>query len=372
MYLAFYLIVPTIAGHVKNIGGSDMQASLAVTLFSITSLVSRLLFGRVSDEIDKKPIMLAGVILCMLCMVLFFFTNVAGLLLVRLVHGIGWGISSVSIGAAFSDIIAPENRGEGLGYYSLTMVVSMSTAPLVAIIIMNAYGFPVILAMTLLLLASIILILKFTGISPSRGVKRHKVNMAKMLNFRDSFEKRALLPALLCFICVLPLCAVMSFIYLLGKEINMANIWVFFPGQVAIVLISRTFIGKVFDKKGHAYVIIPGAVSMGLGVFILSYARSVPALIIASLFFGFGYGATQPSLLAWAVNRSPSHRKGAATGTVLCAMDLSFTLGPVAFSMIVKNSSYSFMYRITPLLMVLFLVIFFLSIMHDKKVNSGG
>ena len=65
-----------------------------------------------------------------------------------------------------------------------------------------------------------------------------------------------------------------------------------------MVLVTRPFIGKIFDKKGHKVVIIPGAVCMGLGVLILSFANSIVTLVIASLFFGFGYGATQPSLLA--------------------------------------------------------------------------
>lgn len=77
-----------------------------------------------------------------------------------------------------------------------------------------------------------------------------------------------------------------------------------------MVLLTRPAVGKIFDKKGHVVVILPGAICMIIGLIILSYAVSVPMLLLSSLFYGVGYGAVQPSLQTWAVNRSPSNRKG--------------------------------------------------------------
>ena len=48
---------------------------------------------------------------------------------------------------------------------------------------------------------------------------------------------------------------------------------------------------------------------MIVGLVVLSYTHSIPTLIISSLLYGFGYGAVQPSLQAWAVNRSPQKEK---------------------------------------------------------------
>ena len=370
IYLAFYMIVPTIAGHTKDIGGSSLEASLAISIFSITSLAFRLISGNAADKMGKKPIAVIGIAVCIVSTISYYFVPVTGLLLMRILQGVGWGMSSAAVGAAFSDIVAPDRRGEGLGYYSLTMAVSMSLAPLVAIMIMNGPGFNIVLATSITFLIIGIPLLEMAGIS-ERGVKQDTSDKTPLVDWKNLFEKRALLPGLLCFICVITLCAIMSYIYLFGKEIKMTNIWIYFLGHVTMVLITRPFVGKIFDKKGHKVVIIPGAICMGLGVFLLSLTNSIGTLIIASLFFGFGYGATQPSLLAWAVNRSPANRKGAATGTILCSMDLSFTLGPFILSFIADKTSYAVMYRLSSVLMVLFLVIYLINIVGRKKSVIG-
>lgn len=111
-----------------------------------------------------------------------------------------------------------------------------------------------------------------------------------------------------------------------------------------MIVITRPFIGRLFDTKGHASVILPGAISMVIGLVVLSFANSIPLLVIASLFFGFGFGAVQPSLQAWAINRTAPDRKGAANGTFLSFMDLGVSLGVVILTPIISVTSYAVMY----------------------------
>lgn len=370
IYLAFYMIVATIAGHTKDIGGTSLEASLAISIFSITSLVFRLVSGNAVDTLGKKPVALAGVLIMVISTLSYVWMPVAGLLIMRVLQGVGWGMTSAAIAAAFSDMVPSDRRGEGIGYYSLTMIVSMSMAPLVAIMIMNSTGFNIIIATSIALLVIGTPFLKTSKI-PETLSKAHGLKGKKIIEWNNLFEKRALLPSFLCFILVITLCAIMSYIYLFGKEIKMTNIWIYFIGHVSMVLITRPFIGRIFDKRGHVVVIIPGAISMLLGLFILSFANSTALLVIASLLYGLGYGATQPSLMAWAVNRSPAERRGAANGTFLCSMDLSFTIGPLILSYIADRSSYAVMYRLSTIFMVIFLVIYIVSVIgiNIKKAS---
>ena len=183
-------------------------------------------------------------------------------------------------------------------------------------------------------------------------------NSIKKINLKDAFEKKAALPSLLCFLLTVTLCGIMSYIMLYGKELKLTNIWIYFMGFVAMVLVTRPVIGKIFDKKGHVVLIMPGAVSLIIGLVILSYGHSIGVILLSSLFYGLGYGAVQPSLQAWAVNRSPSNRKGAANGTFLSSMDLAYTLGSIFLSFIAEKQSYGFMYRFSAIFIVLLLVIY--------------
>ncbi|EUJ52482.1 putative drug MFS efflux protein [Listeria fleischmannii FSL S10-1203] len=96
--------------------------------------------------------------------------------------------------------------------------------------------------------------------------------------------------------------------------------------------------------KGHRFVIIPGILSMTLGLIVLSMAWNAPSLFVAALIFGLGYGMTQPALQALAVERAAPDKIGAANGTFLSGMDLGMAIGSFGLSLIATYSNYSFMY----------------------------
>lgn len=153
---------------------------------------------------------------------------------------------------------------------------------------------------------------------------------------------------------------------LYGKELNIHSIWIYFVGYISIILLTRPFVGKIFDKKGHTVIIIPGSISIIIGIILLSYASSIPMLIMASLFYGLGYGAVQPSLQAWAVNRSPENRKGAANGTFLSSMDLAYTVGSILLGSIAGYKGYAVMYRFSSIFVVLLLIIYIYKIVRSN------
>lgn len=192
------------------------------------------------------------------------------------------------------------------------------------------------------------------------------IKLKKKFSLADSFEKKAVLPSLLCFFLVITLCGIMSYIMLYGVELEITSIWIYFIGFILIILVTRPFVGKIFDNRGHAVIIIPGSISIIIGIILLSYANSIATLIMASLFYGLGYGAVQPSLQAWAVNRSPDNRKGAANGTFLSSMDLAYTVGSILLGSIAGYKGYAVMYRFSSIFVVLFLVIYIWHLVSDN------
>lgn len=69
------------------------------------------------------------------------------------------------------------------------------------------------------------------------------------------------------------------------------------------------------------------------GLIIISYTINNIVLIISSLFYGYGYGMTQPVLQTWGVNIASQHRLGAANGTFLSAVDIGVGVGASIFGM---------------------------------------
>lgn len=355
IYLAFYMLTPTLPAYAKACGGSNFEASLVVSTFSITSLIVRLFIGNIMDKIEVKPLLFLGAIILGASTLSYNWLPLDAIIVVRIVQGIGWGLASTGAAAIFSNIVPKEKRGEGMGYYSLSMIISMALSPMVAIVIMNLYSFKNIVLISIALVIMGVLFLSQVKM-PKRTFA--KSNSNKRFSLVDSFEKKAALPSLLCFFLVITLCGIMSYIMLYGQELKISSIWIYFVGFIAMVLITRPLVGKIFDERGHAVIIIPGSISLIIGLAILSYSNSIIMLILSSLFYGFGYGAVQPSLQAWAVNRSPSNRQGAANGTFLSSMDLSYTLGSILLSFIAEQKSYAVMYRFSTIFIILLLIIY--------------
>lgn len=367
IYMGFYMLVPTLPAYAKQTGGSNLEASLVVSLFSITSLLFRLLMGSVLDNAEIKPLLIVGSIILGASTLSYIWLPLTAIILVRIIQGIGWGIASTAVAAIFTNIVPEARRGEGMGYYSLSMIVSMSLAPIAAIAIMNLSSFKYISIISLTLVLIGALLVKYVVIHPGNST-HHKSK--KGFSFFNLFEKKALLPSFLCFLLTITLCGIMSYIMLYGKELKVSYIGIYFIGHVTMILLTRSIIGKIFDKRGHIVIILPGSISMIIGLILLSYANNIELLIIASLFYGLGYGAVQPSLQVWAVNRSPEYRKGAANGTFLSSMDLAFTLGSIALSFVAERNSYAFMYKFSALFILILIAVYVLYIIMNSKQEA--
>jgi len=370
VYLGFQMLVPTFPLYIYQLGGTALSASLSFSLIAISALITRSFSGNAADIIGRRPLLIMGFCFLFFLNISFFFVSTTNIILtLRLFHGIGWGIASTMLATVISDNVPSLRRGEGTGYYSLSIILATSLSAAIGIWLMRNYNFQVTLtaSTTLILIGNMFSLKTLLTASTTKkaGSKLCFSSLASSL-----FEKRAVFPSFLCFIHSIIYSGIMSFIALFGNEIQLDTIWVFFVGFVITVIISRPYAGKLFDTKGHAVIILPGTIFMIIGLLFLSYTHTIYDLIIASLCYGLGFGAVQPSLLAWAINRSPIDRLGAANGTFLSFVDLGFALGTVLLGLVAASTSYATMYRISALFMVLFIALYCSSLIKTRSVSK--
>lgn len=75
-----------------------------------------------------------------------FATTVLTIMTVRFIQGGFMGMTSVAGNTIAIDVIPSRRRGEGMGFYGLTINLAMSLSPLVAVFIYDRFGFhPVVL-----------------------------------------------------------------------------------------------------------------------------------------------------------------------------------------------------------------------------------
>lgn len=367
VYQGILMLISTFPVYIKQLGGTDLQASLPFAVVSISALIVRAISGSAADTFGRRPLLILGLSILIIFNCSFMVISTIGLILIlRFCQGLGWGMTSTVFATIMSDIVPAHRRGEGTGYFALSIIIATALASIAGIELIKRYDFQLVLLVSTTLVVLGMVAGLSISIAPIKKVPA-KTCVPKRLVWSDLVEKQALLPAFLCFLHSITLGGIMSFIVLYGKEIGVENTWIYFIGHIAMILISRPFAGKLFDRRGHAVVIGPGILLMIVGLTLLSYATSEISLLVASLFYGLGYGAAHPSLQAWAIERSPANRKGAANGTFLSSLDLGYAVGAVLMGLIASHTNYAMMYRISTLFLVVFAGVYGYHLMNSEN-----
>lgn len=369
-YVGFQMLVPTLTAQVRQTGEDNLSASLVYSAAAIAALSSRSIFGSMMDRIGRQPVLLTGgTVLVATDLLLFTVSSVPLICVIRFCQGLGWGMVSTALATIASDLVPARRIGEGIGYFALSVVFATSLSVVFGIWLMNLSGFFVMLGCSTVLFAAAVLLCLYLGSVP---FIRHPAEEPAQSLLARLFEPRALLPATLCFLHSVAFSGVITFIMLFGIESGISNVFVFFLGHVLMIVVSRPLVGRIFDRKGHTVIVIPGVLSMVVGFILLSYSHTNSLLFVSSLFYGLGFGMVQPSLQAWAIDRSPTSRKGVANGTFLSSLDLGYAGGAILTGAVASATSYAVMYRLSPILLAAFLVIYIVALKREKSELKSG
>src|SRR5699024_3595755 len=160
----------------------------------------------------------------------------------------------------------------------------------------------------------------------------------------DIFEKTALQPALLLFFITATFGGISSFLPLHAAEKSFPVIESYFLIYALFLLVSRTFSGRIYDLKGHAFVFLPGVLFIFIAMLLLAWLPSTTVLLIAAGLYGLGFGSIQPALQAWAVEKAASNRKGMANATFFSFFDLGVGIGAMTFGQLAYMYGYASIY----------------------------
>ena len=135
VFLSFQMIFPTLPLYVKSLGGSDAVIGLVMGIFTAATLIARPTAGILLDRVGKKKVLLCGLGVFTIMVYLYGMVgSIALIILVRLGHGLGWGLAGTATATIAAEIIPKSRFAEGMGWFSLANGLSMAFAPLWAFI----------------------------------------------------------------------------------------------------------------------------------------------------------------------------------------------------------------------------------------------
>ena len=348
-----------------ELGGSALDAGLAMTYFQIGTILCRPFAGRLIDGLDKRVILLISSALFFVIMGLFnLTTSLQTIFVLRGLHGAIFALGT-TVMAALAVVVLPASRkGEGINMFAVFSNIAMVLGPAVGLYALQAYGSSA-LYMFLAIMTAFAFVLS-NVIRLPKELAKPKQKTSKGWSISQFIEKRSLPWALMGLFIGFTYSGVLVFIPI---ELNSmgAGVWgsVFFA---LMIIISRPLVGKVYARYGSRFVIYPGVGLFIIGLAILGVVSTPVGIICTAPLLGLGYGAAQPAFQALAVQSAPIERAGVSTATYFLALDIAVGAGSVILALIANALGYQYLYQITSLIMIIALALYHFAIRKHSYV----
>ncbi|MCD7036520.1 MFS transporter [Metabacillus sp. GX 13764] len=357
IFLAFYGLLTGLPVYVLDtLHRSDTEAGLVVTAFLLSAILVRPFSGKLLQDFGKKKLLIIGMILFMLTTFVYMLASgFITLLILRFIHGIWFSVITTATGAIAADVIPVKRRGEGLGYFGMSMNLAVVCGPFIALSMLQFVSFQTLFVIFGLILAVGVLFTFFIKVP----VHEHAVPAKKKLSIHDLFETKALPVALTASIVAFSYASVISFISIYAKQLGlMSTASYFFVIFAVVMLISRPFVGRLFDTAGAKVVILPAFVFFAAGMVCLSFTHSAFMLLFSGALIGLGYGTLVPCFQTLAIQSADHKRSGHATATYFTLFDTGIAAGSYVLGIFAAAFGYNRLYFFAAILILLALFVY--------------
>lgn len=365
IFLGFQMTLPTLPLFVEELGGNDQLIGFVVGIFTFSALLIRPYAGHSLETKGRGVVFLFGLMIFVLSVGTFgFLSSIVFLFIVRVVQGVGWGFSTTASGTIATDLIPATRRGEGMGYYGLSGNLALAIGPSLGLVLTEILPFkPLFLISAGLGLAALLLA------SRIRFKKVEKKQERTISLKRDLYEKSALKPSMLMFFLTVTFGGIAAFLPLYTAQKHIAGIQLYFLFYAIALMITRTFAGQLYDRKGHQAVFIPGALLILTAMLLLSWLPNSIILYTAACLYGLGFGTVQPALQAWSIEKVPINRRGMANATFFSFFDLGIGFGAMMFGQISHLFGYSSIYKASAISVFLSMLLY-LIFLYKGRVGA--
>ncbi len=368
LFASFHFLLPTLPMYADHLGATGTEIGLIGGIFGFSAIFIRLFTDIGVRVLGKKNSLYAGLFLSILAtMSYFIFDSIDAIILARVVHGFGFGLSTTFATAIAADVIPAARRGEGVGYLGLGSTAAMALAPALGLSMLLDLGPGVLF--TFLAVMSLLAIGTAKVCSETETVPALPVPAVHSSVHNRLFEAGTGVPAVLTILFGAAYGSVNTFIAMLANEIGIDHAGLFFVVGTLFIFISRPFGGRLFDRKGPFFVILPGSIFFIVALVLIFMAMSLPLLLLASVFYGFGGGLLLPALMTWMLNMVQADRRSAAGATFYNMLDIGTSSGLILLGSLAGSIGYAAMYRYVAVIMVVF-VLFFLLQNHFHRRNQ--
>lgn len=323
MSFAFYLLMPTLPMHLIGfMHASPAMVGVVMSAYVIAALCMRPFSGYLVDQYPRKRLYLISFILFTIFNA-FYFGAIAiwMFLLVRFLHGFVWGLIIPAGNTIAIDITPSERRGEGIGYYGMSMNIAMAIGPFVGILLQDHYSFSWVLASATL--TSVI------GLAMSLLIRvpPHTPHAHSVVSLDRFILVKGIPGAVAMLFTTISYGLMLAYISIYGKQNGIENTGFFFVLLSIGFLLSRALCSRLLDRGWTIHLAMVGSIVCALSIVALGLYPIAAVYFGAALFLGIAYGVGFPAIQTWIVQQGDHHQRGTANSTFYTGFDLGVGIG---------------------------------------------
>lgn len=352
------LINPIIAGFSANIGANSVLAGVIAGAMNLTALVLRPLAGNLTDRVSKYTLTFAGGVFILIASLGYAFTtNVALVVLLRIINGLGYTLCSVCMATWMAALLPPDRIGSGMGIYGLASALGMAVGPALSVYLYQHYSYQRVFLVAAAFSVLMLIVIQFVG---NHGIP--DITQVKNTTTPQKFQlvQPKVVPlAVILMLISLPYFATESYIvsYIAHRHFDVPA-GAFFPTYAVILLVMRLVLRDAFDHvpfKRFFWLCLGFNL---IGIIGLTDLSNWLMLLVGAFGFAAGYGLMFSICQAKALTLVPESDHGLANSTFYIGVDLGMSGGPIIAGFITAVLPWAWLYPVMALTLPLTIIVY--------------
>ncbi|MCX7797448.1 MAG: MFS transporter [Melioribacter sp.] len=335
--MGFGILIPILPSFAsKELGISDFGIGIIVASFSFMQFLFNPILGKLSDNIGRKPLIAATLLLTSFSYVVFSFAHSFFLLLLsRVLAGIGG--SNIGVAQAYiADITPPEERIKGMGLIGVAFGLGFVFGPLIGAFVSKlGYSFTGLCSACFSFVA---FLFALVILPESKDVKKERINL-KVKLFDMFFIKNVFKIPFVGFLIFIFFIIIFSIANLYGTFALLGYKFYHFSDQqngilfvimgIVGVLVQGILVNIVENKLTEKTMLLIGLFFMFIGLGLIPYGHNFLGVIIVISVLSIGTGILQPLVLSMISKYSDPSLQGSILGVNQSFSALARVLGPL-------------------------------------------
>ncbi len=347
---AWTIVIPVLPALADDMGANATAIGLAVAVFGLGRLLVNVPAGILSDRLDPRWLMFAGMGgVTASQFAIFFAPNLDVLLVLRFLAGVAGGVALTSGTVLVATLADEERRGHALSVMQGVQLSASGLGPAIGGLVAALFGNRA----PFLACGLFAIVVCLLGTRTLLAVPRGRLNQKATDEVPDApavSTWRLLTDRSYLAVCGIGFSiflhrfgGVQSIVPLIGYTIvgiSVAHMGVLLGLVTLLNFALLPFVGGISDRRGRKRMIVPGILIATVTFPLYAADDSVWLFTLVTLVAGVAMSVSAPVPSAYVVDIAPPTARGRALGFYRTCGDLAAVIGPVTLGFLVDHGNY--------------------------------